>query len=320
MPRRGPEPASGSSKGERRAPARSRHATRSTDPGPRTHPRRPTTGEGRFDFHLHLSQYWPEPLVNRYDLDLELSVHSLLREMDANGIADGLLLQLQTAPDVEATLAEADRMYRESGGRLWHTSTVDPTRGVEEVARAVGLWEQNPSLRAIKLYPGYRRFYPHDVRLEPVYRFAAEHRIPVLFHQGDTLDPLGMIKYARPIELDEVAVEHRNVRFVLCHLGNPWVEEAAEVVYKNENVYTDTSGLVWSPRMPHFDRQVQRATRRMENAFAAMGTVDRVLYGSDWPLESLSLATGMIEALDFSAAEKAQILGGNARRLLARRP
>lgn len=257
--------------------------------------------------------------MNRYDLGLELSVESLLGEMDANGIADGLLLQLETAPGVEATLEEGELMHASSGGRLWRTSTVDPTRGDDEVLRAVALWEQATDLRAVKLYPGYRHFYPSDPRLEPVYRFAADRRVPVFFHQGDTLDPSGKIKFSRPIELDEVAVDHRGVDLVLCHLGNPWVEEAAEVVYKNENVYTDTSGLVWSPRLPHYDRQVARAQRRLENALATIGSVDRVLYGSDWPLESLALATGMIEALDYSSAEKALILGGNARRLFARR-
>jgi hypothetical protein len=93
------------------------------------------------------------------------------------------------------------------------------------------------------------------------------------------------------------------------------VEEAAEVVYKNENVYADTSGLVWSPRLPFYDAMVARAQKRLANAIATMGTADRVLYGSDWPLESITLAVRMIDGLDLPSSAKAQILGGNARKL-----
>ena len=43
---------------------------------------------------------------------------------------------------------------------------------------------------------------------------------------------------------DEVAVDHRNVSLVICHLGNPWLVDCMEVVYKNANVYADFSGLI----------------------------------------------------------------------------
>jgi uncharacterized protein len=136
-----------------------------------------------------------------------------------------------------------------------------------------------------------------------------------MIHQGDTLDPNGQVKYARPLEVDEVAVRFRDVRFVLCHLGNPWVEELAEVVYKNENVYTDTSGLLANPRVPYFHEMVRRSQRRLTNAIAAMGDARRVLYGSDWPLESIETAVGLITGLDLPSEDKELILGENARAL-----
>lgn len=206
-------------------------------------------------------------------------------------------------------------MFEASGGRLLRTSTVDPTRSEESVEHAIGLWEHEPGLVAIKLYPGYQRFYPSDRRLAPLYEFAARKRLVVMFHQGDTLDPLGLVKYSRPIEVDEVAVQYRDVPIVLCHLGNPWIEEAAELVYKNENVYTDTSGVLWNPRLPHFDRLVARARTRLEHAIAEIGDVSRVMYGSDWPLESIQLAVQFIRDLDLPERDREAILGGNARRL-----
>lgn len=270
---------------------------------------------GAIDVHLHLSRYWPDAPATYYRPDLDYSVAGLLRELDAHGVDRGLLLQLESAPSVEETLREGEEKLRESGGRLLRSSTVDPTRGVEEVRRAVGLFAEVPDLIALKLYPGYRHFYPNDARLEPLYEFAERRGLPVMIHQGDTLDPNGLVKFARPLEVDEVAVRWRGVRFVLCHLGNPWVEEAAEVVYKNENVYTDTSGLIWSPRSPYYRRMFERAQRRLTNLIVSVGGPERVLYGSDWPLESIAVAREMVDGLDLPEPDREMILGGNARRL-----
>lgn len=282
-------------------------------PGELTTPRNP-----RFDAHLHLSQYWPEPKENVHRPGLVLDVPTLLAELDSRQVSEGLVLQLESAPSVEATLEEAATLFRQSQGRLWPTSTVDPTRGESEVAHAIELWEKTRDLCAIKLYPGYRFFYPHDPRLSPVYEFASRRKVPVMLHQGDTLDPLGLVKFARPIEMDEVAVRYREVKFVLCHLGNPWVEETAELVYKNPNVYTDTSGLVWSPSKPYYRAMIQRAQRRLDNALATIGDCARVLYGSDWPLESIDTAVDLIEGLSIPAEDKERILGTNARAVFPR--
>ena len=270
----------------------------------------------RIDFHVHLSQYWPDLERNSYRRGLDFSVPSLLRELDAQSIGFAVLLQLYSSPTAEEVVREGDAMFTKSAGRLLKTVTVDPTRGAEDVERTLALWAKVRDLVAIKLYPGYREFYPHDARLDPVYEFAHRLRIPIMIHQGDTLDPNGRVKYARPLEVDEVAVRFRDVRFVLCHLGNPWVEELAELVYKNANVYTDTSGLLANPSVPYFQEMFRRAQRRLTNAIAAIGDTRRVLYGSDWPLESIETAVALVQGLDLPEEDRERILGGNARELL----
>jgi predicted TIM-barrel fold metal-dependent hydrolase len=269
----------------------------------------------RVDVHVHLSQYWPDVRRNSYRADLEFTVPSLLRELDAQSIGFAILLQLNTSPNAEEVLREGEEMLTRSGGRLLRTVTLDPTAGGPSVLETLAKWEPARDLVAIKLYPGYQSYYPHDPRLDPVYEFAHKAGLPVLIHQGDTLDPNGRVKYARPIEVDEVAVRFRDVRFVLCHLGNPWVEELAEVVYKNANVYTDTSGLLAHPGVPYFAAMVRRAQRRLQNALATIGDARRVLYGSDWPLESIETAVGLVQGLDVSPEDKERILGENARTL-----
>jgi hypothetical protein len=269
----------------------------------------------RIDAHVHLSTWWPEIRRTGYRSDLDYTVPGLIREMDRNHIDFALTIQLFQAPSDEEALAEGRRIFEESGGRLFPVATVDPTGGEDAVAASVRRIAQEPHLVGVKLFPGYRPFYPHDRRLEPVYELAHRRNLPILVHQGDTLDGVGLLKFARPIEVDEVAARYRDVRFVLCHLGNPWIEEAAEVVYKNPNVYTDTSGLLGPPSSPYFDRALDHCRERVERAVVASGLPDRFLYGSDWPLEELGTATGLIARLALSNPDKTAILGGNAQKL-----
>ena len=270
---------------------------------------------GRVDTHLHLSRWWPDIRATGYRTDLDFTVEGLLREMDAAGIGQGILIQVNDAPTVEKGLIEARGLVAQSHGRLRLVSTVDPTKGPKAVADQIARWEKVPELTGIKLFPGYNPFYPHDRRLDPVYEYAQRRKLPVLIHTGDTLDSLALVKYARPIEVDEVAVRFREVPFVLCHFGNPWVDEAAEIVYKNPNVYADTSGLLAHPSHPLFDRMVQLCRQRVLEGILMVGSTNRILYGSDWPLIDLKVALSLITGLELPERDRAAILGGNARRL-----
>ena len=100
---------------------------------------------------------------------------------------------------------------------------------------------------AIKLYTGYQHFYPSDERCKPIYELCLKYDVPVIFHSGDTLagyvsNP--KIKYSHPINIDDVAADLPELKIIIAHMGNPWLIDCAEVMYKNPNVYADISGLV----------------------------------------------------------------------------
>lgn len=274
-----------------------------------------TRSSGVIDAHLHLSRWWPNVTRTAFRSDLEYSVSGLLAEMDAAGVDRALAIQLFLAPSESEAIQEGHDIFEQSHGRLLPIGTVDPTRGRESVEVAVRALETEPQIFGLKLYPGYRSFYPHDRRLDPVYELAQRRRLPVLVHQGDTLDGLGLLKFARPVEMDEVACQFRDVKFVLCHLGNPWIDEAVEVVYKNPNVFTDTSALLVSPSSPYFERSCVEASGHIERAVVSLGSADRVLFGSDWPLQGHQSSIRLIDQLDILPAHRRAILGENARTL-----
>jgi len=276
----------------------------------------PLRSHPRVDAHVHLSRWWPDVHRTAYRPDLKYDVAGLLSEMDRNGIDYALTIQLFLAPTEEEAAAEGRSAFETSGGRLLPVATVDPTKGADAVARILERLEKETPLYGVKLFPGYLPFYPDDPRAAPIYEFAHHRRIPVLIHQGDTLQGRGLIRFARPLEVDEIAGRYRDVQFVLCHLGNPWIDEAAEMVYKNPNVYTDTAGLLPHPSAPYFEAAVERAREQVQGAIVMTGAPERFLFGSDWPLEELELAVDMIESLRLKAEDVARILGGNAAKLL----
>lgn len=143
-------------------------------------------------------------------------------------------------------------------------------------------------LRGLKIGLGYYRVWAADDRYRPFYKLADDLGLPVMFHTGDVYDKKGHLKYAQPLTVDEVAVEFPSVRFILAHLGNPWTLEAAEVVYKNENVYADISAFAVGDedyfRSPEKREVLDDVVARVRQAFLYAEAPGRFLHGSDWPL------------------------------------
>ena len=141
---------------------------------------------------------------------------------------------------------------------------------------------------ALKCYLGYLHYEPAHANYRRYYELAAHFKLPVVFHTGDTYSPEAKLKYAHPLGVDEVAVDHPKTKFVMAHLGNPWTVDAAEVVYKNLNVWADLSGLVVGDGLEpkegeHFDL-LNDIANRVRTAFRYAERPNRFLFGTDWPL------------------------------------
>lgn len=85
----------------------------------------------------------------------------------------------------------------------------------------------------------------------------------MIIHTGDTYSRTAKVRMAHPLLVDDVAVDYPDVKFVMCHLGNPWFQDAAEVLYKNDNVYADISGLTLGEFTYEFERYVAMRLKEM---------------------------------------------------------
>ncbi|HZT83675.1 MAG TPA: amidohydrolase family protein, partial [Gemmataceae bacterium] len=148
------------------------------------------------------------------------------------------------------------------------------------------------NVRALKGYLGYLHHGPDSPGYRPYYELAERFGLPFVFHTGDTYSPRAKLRFAHPLGVDDVAVDFPRVNFVLAHLGNPWLADAAEVVYKNVNVWADLSALVvggeaelvGEERREHL-HDIREALRR---AFRYAERPNRFLFGSDWPLAPMA--------------------------------
>ncbi len=160
--------------------------------------------------------------------------------------------------------------------------------GSHTIEESYGLIEENLKRDAcvgIKLYPGYNRTYISDPVYEPVYELAKTYRKPVAVHMGQTAGSHAYLKYSHPLTLDEAAVRHPDVRFVMCHFGNPWLMDAAAVVEKNENVTADLSGLLVAKT--DFSALLNRQRGYLDALktwIAYCEDYGKFMFGTDWPL------------------------------------
>jgi len=139
-----------------------------------------------------------------------------------------------------------------------------------------------------KIYAGYYHFNINDPVYTPVYKLAAKHGLTVAIHTGDTYSEVGLLEYSHPLAADRLAVNFRDVNFMLCHMGDPWIMDACEVAYKNRNIFLDISGLQAG------DAELISATESRPivmhhymQGLQYLNAYEKVLFGTDWPLVPL---------------------------------
>lgn len=258
------------------------------------------------DCHVHLNNYHQQAAVS-----LDESLDRLQAAMEESGVTYAMVLTSYLVSPNRPSTAEVVRAV-EPLPNLGVVAGISYNNYRERDLRELADLLKEKKILGLKLYPGYEPFYPHDKRLEVVYELAEEFDVPVMIHCGDTYSPGGKLKYAHPLEVDEVAVDHRDVKLVICHLGNPWLVDTMEVVYKNANVYADFSGLVLGEFSESFEDYMEEQIREV---ILYAGEPRRFLYGSDWPICSMKSYVSFVRQLELPESDRQAIMYENARLL-----
>jgi uncharacterized protein len=114
----------------------------------------------------------------------------------------------------------------------------------DEYFRKCREWLKDGLIKGIKLYCGYEYYYQYDKRYQKIYDICIEYKVPVMIHTEDTFSSTSKVRFAHPLNIDDIAIDNPELTVIMCHLGNPWLLDCQEILYKNKNVYADISGLV----------------------------------------------------------------------------
>ncbi len=170
--------------------------------------------------------------------------------------------------------------------RLIGFLSVDPTQpGWEDELR---FGHQELGLRGIKLLSMYAGFRPDESRLDPLWQYATEHRLPVLLHTGTTFVAQAPLECTLPRHLDVVATRFPEVRIIMAHLGHPYEGEAIVTARKHPHVFCDISALHYRPfQFYHSLMLVQE-----------YGIWDKVLFGTDYPFTTVNATVDGLRTLN----------------------
>jgi len=195
-------------------------------------------------------------------------------------------------------------------------ATLQPSEFVEKDIEAIEKGINGGYFKALKLYLGYEYFYPNSEECMPIYEFAQRMNIPVFFHTGDTWSKFSRVKYAHPLAIDDVACSFPKVKLVICHFGNPWITDATEVVYKNNNVFTDISGLVVYSNSIYRKQYEKSKIRQVSEAIYFDDNIaNKVMFGTDYPIVGYEYYTKLISRLEVGKKDLRKIFFENARKL-----
>jgi len=234
-----------------------------------------------FDSHSHVGQW---SIFDAYDLkDQVAEMDRLGVRMSAISSLVALSGEIRRGNDVVAAALKA---YPGRFLGYAHVSANYPGMLLPELKRCFAI----PGFKGIKVYQTGISY--DDPIFKPVWKFAEEHGAPVLAHT-----------WAGSLTgFDQVAIAHPEIPFITAHAGSDWAYQAyIEAARRAKNLYLDlTYSRDHTGMIEHFVRTVG---------------ADRIVWGADAPLFSMSQQVGKILFARITDKDKKKILWENGARL-----
>lgn len=258
------------------------------------------------DCHVHLNHYDGTPFK-----PLEERTQDLLNNMHANAVDYAIVLSSyivnENRPSV-AQLLEATKKHDNIGVVAGYSLDNHNDEDYKYYRQCL----KDGRIKGLKLYCGYEHYYPYDKRYQKIYDLCVEYGVPAMFHTGDTFSSRGKLRYSHPLNIDDVAVDNPELRIVMCHLGNPWIRDCEEIIYKNRNVYGDISGFVLGDFTHSYEEFMKEQITELLNY---AGEPRYLLYGTDWPISNMDSYLNFVARLDLSEYARDLLMYRNSEKL-----
>ena len=190
---------------------------------------------------------------------------------------------------------------REYPDKILPAMIVDPTAGYPEIQRVIRYYEEH-HVRCLRIPPFRYSLPPNDRVYWPFYVKAIELDIPVSMNAGMP-GPRRPGWVQNPIYFDDVAFHFPELRLVMTHCGQPWIDEAISVMSHWDNVFMSTTSVApkfWTPEFVQFIN-----TRGK----------DKMLYGTEFPTIPWDRSRDEIDELHLRASVQPGFFAANARRV-----
>jgi uncharacterized protein len=237
----------------------------------------------------------------RYPLDHDEAI----RLLAAEGVTQAWTLPYARRPGTAAGLNQSSAAVAaaHSSGpvEIVGGATVHP--GDDDPAAVVRAGVEDLGLRVLKLHCSVGDYRPDDPRLDPVWAYVSEIRLPVVVHAGHAVS--GHTNPDEIVPVRTVAERWPEARVVVAHCGHHAVDATLDLIATHAQVHADLTPVVRDPVALPADRVAALA--------------HRLLFGSDCPNTAVTVTENLdaLDRLDPGPSALAAILGGNARRLQA---
>jgi hypothetical protein len=188
-----------------------------------------------------------------------------IREMDKWGIEQAMLgISGPNSTNLEACRKHPDRFFASYGA--------NPNNGMEEVRKIRKLHKQH-GIKAVTGFPsGLCPQVPlNDKKYYPIYATCVELDIPICLCVG-VPGPRIPMEPQKVEHIDEVCWFFPELKFVMRHGGEPWVDLAVKLMLKYPNLYYSTSAF--APK--HYPKSIIH--------YANTRGADKVMYAGYFPM------------------------------------
>ena len=261
------------------------------------------------DSHTHIGKLPDSDYSESHQKNLNL----ILKEAKESGV-DKLIIIAGFDDDKFGPATETQLKLTEGIENIYTVAGVSIDYTKEDLEK-FEKWLKEKKIIGFKFYTGYQHFYPNDERCKAIYDLCIKYDVPVIFHMGDTLAGTNFkpkIKYTHPLNIDEVAVDFDDLKIIIAHMGNPWLIDCAEVLYKNKNVYADISGLVVGNQLnTPYGEMMKKRIKELINYTESF----KLLYGTDWPLCNMKPYIEFAKSLGLDESSTKKLFSENAKKL-----
>ena len=231
----------------------------------------------------------------------EYSSDDLLLMMDRLGIRYSICAgdQISIFDDAISGIGNLHSAYKASQGRLLFMYVYDP----RDCNKCLGLLNESiarPGFAGIKIHPSLHGVGAEDKRYEPIWKFAADHDVPILAHTWSISDYNPVQRLSTPERFEPFIRAFPQVKLVLGHAGGRGTGRYEAIRMANEyaSVYVDFAGDIFC--------------HNLIESLVSLVPVEKILFGSDFPWIDPRANLSRVFLSDTDNDDKKKILGANA--------